>query len=92
MRMNSPLAGRATTSDVPHPNRADQPGGRLHAVAMVLEVHPDAVEAHQARQFEDAGIDQMKLRDQDRLAALELRFDTAGSHRYHLQVFGRLSR
>ncbi|MBW3670859.1 MAG: ABC transporter permease, partial [Acidobacteria bacterium] len=54
--------------------------GRIETVGMVLQIHPDAVEAHQARQLEQRRIGQMKGRHQDGLVPGEFGFDATGSH------------
>jgi len=52
----------------------------LQAVGMVLQVEPDAVEAHQARELEQRWIAKAHRRDEGRLIIRKFGFDSASQH------------
>ena len=94
-RVHDPLGPRLEHPAHPHELALGRPGhdvdrshagsphqlvGRLHAVPVVLHVHPDAVEAHQARQLVDRRVDQVEAGDQHRLVPLQLRPNLARPH------------
>ncbi len=59
-----------------HAQRAHQRNGGLDAVAVVLHVHPDAVEAHETRHLIDRWIGKVQRRQQHCLVLLQFRFNS----------------
>ena len=63
-----------------HPRRPHQLSRRFEAVRMVLHVHPDSVEPHQAGKFKDRRVGEVERGDQRRFVAEEFLFYAALSH------------